>query len=192
MRCFYHANRDASGICPQCGRAACRACLRDAGSIVICPNCADLRIKATEAASRQHLNDRQAIINRAKRQISVSHVVFIAAFALSASGIAGIFLRGTPVHAPLSAHISGIAFNGLTGSLSVAYSVWSMYWGIPPFWRFLMRARARMGIMLVNPFMWIGFFFLVMVSMIAGVYASLFGSGIFQYIKRWKLAVGRF
>jgi hypothetical protein len=39
MKCYWHSNRDAIGICKSCGRAICKTCRGDEGHILICNQC---------------------------------------------------------------------------------------------------------------------------------------------------------
>lgn len=39
MKCYWHRNRDAIGICKSCGRAICKTCMGDDRFILVCNQC---------------------------------------------------------------------------------------------------------------------------------------------------------
>jgi hypothetical protein len=57
MRCFYHADREAVGICKSCQRAICHECITDIGKGIACKaRCEDDArdiVRLTDAAIRQ-------------------------------------------------------------------------------------------------------------------------------------------
>ncbi len=41
MRCFYHPEKEAVGVCQWCGRAVCMECQRTESGKVACPSCSE-------------------------------------------------------------------------------------------------------------------------------------------------------
>ena len=51
MKCFHHAEVDATGYCRQCGKALCGDCRRDVRSVVYCEDCLATLAAAPAAAA---------------------------------------------------------------------------------------------------------------------------------------------
>jgi hypothetical protein len=98
--------------------------------------------------------------------------------------LAGALWGGTAAprqHSPRSA---------LAGALLVAYVVWSLYWGIPLFWRYWRLHSHRLGNVLrgVPPPLRLA---LRCSLCVAGAYFfSVFGGGIYEFIRCWRALRG--
>jgi hypothetical protein len=75
MRCFYHPERDASGLCSECGKAGCSECLRDVGRALLCKGCiASYQLEAEQTArAAQEEAEREA--RQAKRRIRRNWII---------------------------------------------------------------------------------------------------------------------
>ena len=51
MKCFHHAEADATGYCRQCGKALCGECRRDVRGVVYCEDCLATLAAAPAAAA---------------------------------------------------------------------------------------------------------------------------------------------
>lgn len=68
--------------------------------------------------------------------------------------------------------------------LGYAYALWALFWGLPPFWSWLRRVFPPLngGPLYLVPIrlaVWLS------VALIGGVYFSLFGGGIFHFLRDW-------
>ena len=70
MKCFYHTNKDAVGMCSQCGKACCRDCIEDIGGALLCKDCITVAVK--EVDEERELENR-----RARRSITWSWVITV-------------------------------------------------------------------------------------------------------------------
>ena len=68
MKCFYHPNVDAVGICSQCGKYCCRNCIEDIGKALLCKDCMSMAVKEVKV-------ERKDEINKAKRRITWSWII---------------------------------------------------------------------------------------------------------------------
>ena len=72
MRCFYHPDAGAVGICQECGKSACRQCIDDFKGTMLCKGCLDRLRAAREAqASKSHANVYQISELTASRHESI-------------------------------------------------------------------------------------------------------------------------
>jgi hypothetical protein len=80
MKCFYHADRDAVGVCKSCQRALCHECAADVGKGIACTGrCEeDARqlIQLTDAAIR-HQPANEFIVARIRRNRIASALLYI-------------------------------------------------------------------------------------------------------------------
>ena len=51
MKCYWHRNRDAIGICKSCGRAICKTCMGDDRFILVCNQCYTTELFLNENSS---------------------------------------------------------------------------------------------------------------------------------------------
>ena len=80
MRCFYHADREAVGVCKSCQRAICHDCVADIGKGIACKGrCEeDARqlVQLTDAAIR-HQPANEFIVARMRRNRIASAVLYL-------------------------------------------------------------------------------------------------------------------
>jgi hypothetical protein len=80
MRCFYHADREAVGVCKSCQRAICHECISDVGKGIACKDrCEeDVRqiVRLTEAVIRDQPMS-EFVLGRVKRNRIVSSIFYI-------------------------------------------------------------------------------------------------------------------
>ena len=192
MKCFYHPEQDAVGMCPQCGKAACRDCMKEVGGGILCKGCIAQRLQAVEADNKAVLQDRQVTIDRAKRRSRISNIVFVVFF------IFGMFLTVAMVYQslfskdPQAPPFFAAVIGGLLGSVMVGYIAWSFFWGFPAIWRGLRNMFSKIGCFVVlNPLTWLIFF--LVFFMVVGAFGEMyciFGGGWYQYLKNRRVARG--
>lgn len=189
MKCFYHPEQDAVGMCPQCGKAACRDCMKEVGGGILCKGCIAQRLQAVQAESKAVQQDRQATIDRAQRRLRTARIVFIAFLVIGiVTPVASQMISADP-GAPGFFSLLGI---GIIGSPIVAYIAWSFYWGFPAIWRGLRSMFSKMGCFVVlNPITWL--ILLLVFFMVVGCFGEMyciFGGGLSQYLKTRRVARG--
>ncbi len=194
MKCFYHPEQDAVGMCPQCGKAACRDCMKEVDGGILCKGCIAQRIQAVQAEGKAVLQDRQATIDRATRRLKISKTVFVV-----------FFIFGICVSAPMVYHtifsndpqlpglfrivvVPGIVL----GSAWTGYVAWSFFWGFPAILAGLRRMFSKIGCLVVlNPVMWLILpLVLYFITAFVGTFYSIFGGGLSQYLKTRRVARG--
>lgn len=190
MKCFYHPEQDAVGVCPQCGKAACRDCLKEIDGGILCKGCIARRLQAVQAEGRAVQQDRQATIDSAKRRLKISKIVFIVAFIFGicvtvAMVYQSIFSKDSQAPGFFAAIVGGIL-----ASVIVGYFAWSFFWGFPAIWRGLRSMFSKMGCFVVlNPITWLILLlvFFMVVTCFGEMYC-IFGGGLSQYLKTRRVA----
>lgn len=189
MKCFYHPEKDAVGMCPQCGKAACRDCILEVRGGILCKGCIAQRAQQVRAENTAIQQDRQATIDRAKARLRTGKIVFIAFLVIGLITPAASQEISPDPGAPGLPSLLGI---GIIGSPIVGYIAWSFYWGFPAIWRGLRNMFSKLGCFVVlNPITWLIFIFaFFMVAACFGEVYSIFGGGVSQYLKTRQLARG--
>jgi cation transport ATPase len=192
MKCFYHPEQDAVGMCPQCGKAACRDCMKEVGGGILCKGCIAQRLQGVQAESKAVQQDRQATIDGAQRKLKIAKIVFGVFF------IFGIFLTVAMVYQsifskdPQAPGFFAAIVGGALGSVFVGYIAWSFFWGFPAIWRGLRSMFSKMGCFVVlNPITWL--ILLMVFFMVVGCFGEMyciFGGGLSQYLKTRRVARG--
>jgi hypothetical protein len=192
MKCFYHPEQDAVGMCPQCGKAACRDCLKEVGGGILCKGCISQRLKSVEAENQAVFADRQATIERAKRRLRVAKIVFVAFFVLGMLLTGAMVLQSIFSNDPQAPGFFTAIFGGALGSAMVGYFAWSFYWGAPAVWRGVKGVFSRIGCFVVlNPVTWLILLIVVLMVMgFVGEYYCILGGGWYQYRKNLRAARG--
>ena len=190
MKCFYHPDRDAAGLCPECGKAACHDCLKEVDGGILCKGCIAQRLKEVEGERQAAETDRQAVIDKARRRLRISKTVFLVFFALGV--LTAVFLAvgslfSTDPDAP------GFFVAIIGGSLAapiVGYYAWAFYWGVPAVWAFVRGLFQRIGcFVILNPLTWLIVLMVFLgILMTVGIFYCLFGGGWFIYRKHLKAA----
>src|SRR6266581_5089245 len=158
MKCFVHPDRDAAGLCSQCGKAGCPECLRDVGGAMLCTNCLRLQQQAAVAAAadaaQTAASERQTQITRAKSRLSMNWLL---------TGLGGAFgflfgfssvLYDKDLSTPLRVLLAPLA------GLFFVYWVFALVWGVPAAWNWwrvtMSKLDESMGcILFANPFTWL-------------------------------------
>lgn len=190
MKCFYHPERDAVGLCSQCGKAACQDCMKEVESGILCKGCIARRVKAVEAESRVVAEDRRVTAEKARKRLRTSKVVFGVFFFFGMIIVAVSVVQTLMSGGSRLPSLVPLAIGGLLGAVLVGYYAWSFYWGVPAVWQFVRRMFKGMGCFLVlNPVTWliVGLFFF-MTLVFVGEFYCIFGGGWSQYRKHVKLA----
>jgi hypothetical protein len=80
MRCFYHADREAVGVCKSCQRGICHECIADVGKGIACKNrCEDDArglVALADAAIRQQPAN-EFIVARMRRNRLVTAIFYL-------------------------------------------------------------------------------------------------------------------
>ncbi len=79
-----------------------------------------------------------------------------------------------------------VPLNPLLMVLISAYLFWAVYWGFPVFWRWASRFAHHTSHIghLENGCIWLTITLALTIS--CGLYFSLFGGGIYQFVKAWR------
>lgn len=192
MKCFYHPTQDAVGMCPQCGKAACRDCLKDVGGGILCKGCIAQQLQSVEDEREAIRQDRQALIEKARRRNRNARIVFLLFLAF------GMCLMLSQVYAsvvstdPRTPSVFSSIVGGTIGALFVGYVAWTFFWGFPAIWSGLRRILSKIGCFLVlNPVTWLLMLMIfVMVVCMFGEMYCIFGGGWYQYSKNQRVARG--
>jgi hypothetical protein len=181
MKCFYHPEHDAVGMCAQCGKAACRDCIEDIGSRLLCKGCMVQALNRREDKREASAIQKQITRDAAARKCGFSKKLFIGAAAVI-TVFAALSGTGNPKAPP-------VAMSPVTG-LFLAYLIWSCYWGIPPVWRGWWGMFRQIGCFLIaSPIMWI---FIVVaffeIPVFVGYMYGVFGGGFWEYYKCRQIA----
>src|SRR5215471_2315951 len=136
MKCFYHPEQDAVGMCSQCGKAACHNCMKEVEGGILCKGCIAHQLQAMQDESKVAEEERRAIVDRAQRRLKISKVVF----AVSAVPplFAGAYQLTLP-RDPQAPGVVGMIVGVLLASAIMGYIVWSCFWGLPAIWTGLRR-----------------------------------------------------
>jgi hypothetical protein len=193
MKCFYHLQADAVGICAQCTRAACRQCIEDIGGLLLCVGCLSLRQHQAELEEQATELNRQGLIQRARKRICWSWI--IGGLGL----VIGIFTGIAQASEEMRTHDLGDSWIIAIPLIVVlhivlgGYLFWSMFWGTPVVWGWTKSfvKNFEMPTLNVNWVIW-----LVLLSCCislpfsVAVYYSVFGGGIYQFFKCRRIARG--
>jgi hypothetical protein len=81
---------------------------------------------------------------------------------------------------------------GLLFAVLMAYSFWSIYWGMPPVWRAWRNYLGNMGcFVFANPVGWlILLLFFFYIPFVGAMFYGLYGGGIYEYLKCRRIAMG--
>src|SRR5260370_504292 len=149
IKCFYHPEQDAVGMCTQCGKAACHNCMKEVEGGMLCKGCIAHQLQAIQDESKAAEEERQATIGRAQRRLKISKIVFVVS--AIAPLFSGAYMLSLPKD-PQAPGMFGIIAGVLLASAIMGYTVWSCFWGFPAIWRGLRRMFAKMGLFVVlNP-----------------------------------------
>jgi len=79
MKFFYHPSTDAVGMCPKCGKAACRECIDDVGGALLCKDC-QIRISEQDRENRDAYEsalriDRDRMCDSAQRRNTLALLI---------------------------------------------------------------------------------------------------------------------
>ena len=169
MKCFYHSDKDAVGMCSQCGKACCRDCIEDIGGALLCKDCLT---SAVEEAAEEHELERA----RAKRSITWSWIV---------TAVLGLVFAPIMIGAEDGAAGWGLA-------IFVVYAIWSTYWGLKVVWPWWKNLVSGIGcFILATPVICLLITALFFYIPFIGAYMyGVLGGGIYQYLKYRKIAMG--
>ncbi|HUZ93590.1 MAG TPA: hypothetical protein VMU57_01615 [Edaphobacter sp.] len=189
MKCFYHTDQDAAGMCSQCGKAACHDCLKEVGSSIVCKGCIAQHLREVETEKHEVQADREAAIAKAKKRIKTSKIVFTVLFVCGIVETVVMLVGSAGKPGFGASELVEMLVGGLIAALILGYYAWSFYWGIPAVWTGLRKALSKTGcFVILNPITWLimlGVF--LMVLMIFGEFYCIFGGGWSQYRKRVRL-----
>jgi len=121
MKCYYHPDVDAVGMCARCGKALCTLCAEDVGAALLCPGCIALaqeeeRLRAEQEALETKAETR-LVLESVKKTMLWSWIVT----AVVGGGTTLLIWR-PEVELPALGKI------GL--SILYIYMFWSWYWGV--------------------------------------------------------------
>lgn len=192
MKCFNHPQSDAVGICAQCNRAVCRQCVEDIGGILLCMNCLAVRRRQAELEDEATEFGRQADARRAQNRIRWSWIV----------GGLGLVFGIFPGIAQAS---EAMRKNDLGASSAIAapsivllfvlvsgYLFWSMFWGVPVVWRWTRRFTGYFQLPSINAGLAVWVILLsccISLPLTVAIYYSVFGGGIYQYLRCRRIAL---
>jgi len=173
MKCYYHIDDDAVGMCARCGKALCTECAVDVSGALLCPGCIDLAEEVEKLRAEQEALETKAetrlVLKSVKKTMLWSWII--------AAMFACIFIVGM-WQVPSDA-MPGLAKTALC--LLEIYFVWSWYWGVI-FIRY--RWGRKLGRLTGGEQGWIlGLILLLLVAPIIGFY----GGGVYQYMKYRKV-----
>ena len=122
MKCYYHIDDDAVGMCARCGKALCSVCAEDVGGALLCPGCIALaqeeeRLR-TEQEGLETKAERNLLIKSLKKTMLWSWIVTAV---LGCITIAIIWQ---------SDDFAASDLGKLAVSFVYIYLFWSWYWGV--------------------------------------------------------------
>jgi len=173
MKCYYHIDDDAVGMCARCGKALCSVCAEDVGGALLCPGCIALaqeeeRLRAEQEALETKAETR-LVLKSVKKTMLWSWIV-TAAFACFC--IVGMW------QVPSDAAIPTLAKIAIC--ILMIYFVWSGYWGRV----FILHRWGRKVEKLTGGERgWI----LGLVLLFVACFVGFYGGGIYQYLKYRKV-----
>lgn len=129
-------------------------------------------------------DERSDSLESAKVRIVISWVVAaLAGLIVLALGSTAVAEQKQPASATLL-----MLFNAFT----VAYGLWSLYWGMPPVWRAWRNFLGNTGCFLIaNPIGWsILLLFFFCIPFIGAMFYGPYGGGIYEYLKWRRIAKG--
>ncbi len=184
MKCFYHPDLDAVGLCSQCGKAACRQCVQDVDGSMLCRGCLQLRQREVAEVERVEAEKAQVEIHRAKGRIRRNWIITAVASIVVCPALALTFSEDPSVPAALK------LLAGALGAILGPYLVWTTLWGVPAVWRWWRGLFSRIGCFLIaNPFtLMIIICATFMIPISVGYMYGALGGGIYQYLKARKIA----
>ncbi len=173
MRCYYHPETEAVGMCSQCGRAACHRCIEEIEGSLLCKDC-------IARNTRLLAMDQIWAGKKAKKRIIWSWIVTAA---VSIMLIRFIFyvMQEQEVYIPPPWKI--------WVSLFFIYTSWSTYWGWVTIWPWWRRLMNKSGCVLFGtPVFWLATILtLAHITFVCSVVYGCLGGGIYQYIKHRRI-----
>ena len=178
MKCFYHPEVDAVGVCSQCSKAGCRDCVEDVGEALLCTACLASYQQAHAQEQQQMAEQRQALMNKAKMRIW-----FGWGAALFGAIISFIVYDNRQAPLPLLLQVP-----------VQAYAMWGFYWGVPRVYSWVKKLLSNVGFELGVSFAaWVMIIagFCTCLWVVAAVYGC-FGGGIYEFYKQNEIAKSHF
>jgi hypothetical protein len=182
MKCFYHPQIDAVGMCSQCGKTACQNCIGDVGGAMICSGCWSLAQREEEIIQQEAVIDKQTQIRKAKNRILWSWV-----FAGIGFLIGLIFAVGAYQDPTIKNRVVWI----LGMPIGEAYFLWSMYWAVPVVWGWMKKLGEKFGFVYLSGNIMFWYVILALccsIPLTIATYYGMFGGAIYQFIKYRKIA----
>lgn len=192
MKCFYHYDQDAVGMCSQCSKAACPLCIRDVEGALYCKGCIALELRAAQQQQKVAAQENAWTVETARRRLKTGRTVFVVGAVIGAGSavvqtVLLVSLKGFSLHV-----FPRIAFGCVLGALEIGYIGWAFYWGVPAVWRAICR-RLRGGktVVVLGGVEWLlaAIFTLIAVLCFGELYC-LFGGGWSQWRKCKRAAQG--
>ena len=96
MRCFYHDEVEAVGVCKACGRGLCRGCSAEAGSSIACASRCEDRARTVDELMDRNIRimplTEQAWQGYPRRQVAAAVMALVAGILFV---MVGVDMRGT-------------------------------------------------------------------------------------------------
>jgi len=169
MKCYYHIDDDAVGMCARCGKALCSVCAEDVGGALLCPGCIELAQEEEKLRKEQKdletKAEKRVVIKSMKRTMLWSWII---------AGVFGclfvvVIWADKESEWPVLGKIALFPF--------LVYAGWSWYWGV-------IFVRDRWGRkaekVTRGEHGWI--LELVLLFVVAP-FIGFYGGGIYQYLK---------
>lgn len=190
LKCFYHLELDAAGICPQCGKAACHNCLKEVEGGILCKGCIAQRLRTVETEKRAVVQEQLATVEQARKRLRVAKIVFRVFFAFGIVVATGLVVQTIISEGSGVANVGMVLVSGILGAAIVGYYAWSFYWGVPAVWRGIRRIFTGIRFFVIlNPattLIVVMFFFAAF--LFGGELYCIFGGGWSQYRKNLRIA----
>ena len=175
MKCYYHIEYDAVGMCARCGKGLCSVCAEDIGGSLLCPGCIELAQEEERLRGEQEALDTKAetrlVVESVKKTIFWSWIV---------AGIFGCIVLIGFFSLPDEGMEEMSVLGRIGFCLLLTYFVWAWYWGrIFILDRWGRKVEKATG----GEHGWILGLILLFVASFIGFY----GGGIYYYLKYRKI-----
>jgi hypothetical protein len=122
MKCYYHIDDDAVGMCARCGKALCSVCAEDVGGALLCPRCIALAEEEEKLRAEQ-----EALETKAETRLVVKSVEKTMLWSWIITSVLGFITIALIWQAD---ELAASALGKIGLSLLYIYLFWSWYWGV--------------------------------------------------------------
>lgn len=122
MKCYYHTDDDAVGMCARCGKALCTECAVDVSGALLCPGCIDLAEEEEKLRAEQ-----EALETKAETRLVLKSVKKTMLWSWIVTAVLGFITISLIWQAD---EVVASSLGKIALSLLYIYLFWSWYWGV--------------------------------------------------------------